>query len=93
VPNQNVSRRLPRLGSDTVCGGSIPYSGVNRIHALTVVDNFNRGRLAIGDDHRLTGIDVVATVDYLKMFAGLAKRTQVDNGSEFTSEALDKWDY
>lgn len=64
-----------------------------RIRALTVVDNFSREALAIPVGQRLTGLDVVETVDRLAERRGPPSRIQVDNGSEFISKALDKWAY
>ncbi len=64
-----------------------------RIRALTVVDNFSREALAIPVAERLTGEDVVETMNQLRERRGVPKRIQVDNGSESISKALDKWAY
>ena len=44
-----------------------------RIRALTVVDNLSRESLAIDVDHRLSGRDVVATMNRLKACGRLAR--------------------
>ena len=65
-----------------------------KIRALTVVDNFSRQCVAIHVGQSLKGTDVVAVMDRLRVeFAGVPKRIQVDNGSEFISKALDLWAY
>jgi putative transposase len=64
-----------------------------RIRALTVVDNLSRESLAITVGQRLTGDDVVATMQALQGSGRVPERIQVDNGSEFISKALDRWAY
>jgi len=65
-----------------------------RIRALTVVDNFSRECLDIHVGHGIKGEQVVARLEWLRLFMGRKPvRIQVDNGSEFISKALDKWAY
>ena len=64
-----------------------------RIRALTVVDNFTRECLAITVGRKLTGEDVVSTMEHIQSLRGTPERIQVDNGSEFISRALDLWAY
>ncbi|MFJ5477582.1 IS3 family transposase [Pectobacterium carotovorum] len=65
-----------------------------RIRALTVVDNFSRGCLAIHVGQGLRGEDVVAVMERLKQTKQrVPLRLQTDNGSEFISKPLDRWTY
>lgn len=65
-----------------------------KIRCLTIVDNFSRDCPLIEVNHRLTGDDVVISMDQLKEIHGrIPKRIKVDNGSEFISKALEKWAY
>ena len=64
-----------------------------RIRALTVVDNYSRDSPAITVGRRLSGDDVVATMERLNAQGRRPVRIQVDNGSEFISKALDRWAY
>jgi putative transposase len=57
-------------------------------------DNYSRKCLAIHVGHSLKGDDVVSIMEQVKQENNaVAKRIQVDNGSEFISKALDKWAY
>ena len=61
-----------------------------KIRALTVVDNYSRQCVAIHVGQSLKGEDVVAVMDQLRVhYNGVPERIQVDNGSEFISNALD----
>jgi putative transposase len=61
---------------------------------IRAVDNFSRQCVAIHVGQSLKGSDVVAVMDRLRVeLAGVPKRIQVDNGSEFISKALDLWAY
>ena len=62
-----------------------------RLRALTVVDNYTRECLAIDVGQRLTGEDVVSTLNRIKAERGLPQTIKVDNGSEFISKAMDRW--
>jgi putative transposase len=65
-----------------------------KICALTIVDNFSRQCLAIHVGQSLKGEDVVAVMQSLHQGLGLVpERIQVDDGSEFISQALDRWAY
>ena len=62
--------------------------------ALTIVDNFSRQCLAIHADASIRGSDVVDVVTRICAERGQApERIQVDNGSEFISQALHRWAY
>ena len=65
-----------------------------KIQALTIVNTFSRQCLAIHIGQSLKGEDVVAVVTRLQQALGLVpKRIPVDNGSAFSSKALDRWAY
>jgi Integrase core domain. len=61
-----------------------------RIRALTVLDTFSRESLAITVGKSLTGEEVVHTLQAVAMHRGHSDSICYDNGSEFTSKALDK---
>ena len=64
-----------------------------KFRALTIVDKLSREALAITVDFRLTSKQVVETLERLKFERGLPEIISVDNGSEFTSRALEQWAY
>jgi putative transposase len=67
------------------------FSG-RRFRIFTLVENFSRESLAIHAGLRLTGDDVVRTVDAAVRSRGVAPKTiRVDNGPEFISKSLDLW--
>lgn len=64
-----------------------------RIRALTVVDDYSRGSLAIEVGQSITGEQVSEVMNRLSAVRGAPKRIRVDNGPEFVSRALDQWAY
>jgi len=64
-----------------------------RFRALTIVDVFTRESVAIEVGQSLKGDDVVRTMNQLKSKRGVPKLLFCDNGSEFTSQAMDLWAY
>jgi putative transposase len=60
---------------------------------LTVVDAFTRECLALTARRTFTGADVAAVLSAAGQDRGLPGRMTCDNGSEFTSRALDHWAY
>ena len=64
-----------------------------RFRILTIVDNFSRESLAIRAGQRLTGDDVVKTLEMVSKRHGTPKLIRVDNGPEFVSRSLDYWAY
>ncbi len=65
----------------------------SRFRALTIVDVFTREGVAIEVGQRLKGDDVVRTLNRSKNKRGVPKLLFCDNGSEFTSQAMDLWAY
>ena len=66
---------------------------VNRKRALTVLDIYTRESLAIVVGKSLRGEGVVAALSRISFQRGKPAKIRCDNGSEFTSKALDKWTY
>ncbi len=64
-----------------------------RFRCLTLVDHFSRVSPAIEVDQSLTGHRVVAMLDRLAASHRLPEVIFVDNGTEFTSKAVDRWAY
>ena len=64
-----------------------------RFRLLTLVDSFSRESLAIRVGQRLTGDDVVQTLEQAAQARGTPKSIRVDNGPEFISKSLDWWAY
>jgi putative transposase len=64
-----------------------------RFRALTIVDVFTRESLAIEVGQGLKGEDVVRVVNRLGRQRGGPQMLFCDNGSEFTSQAMDLWAY
>ena len=64
-----------------------------RFRALTVVDIYTRECLAIECEQRLKGEDVVLVLNRIKTHRGVPKMLYCDNGSEFSSQAMDLWAY
>jgi len=63
------------------------------LRVLTVVDNFSRECLALEADRALSGDRVAATLDRVARGRGYPKSIRVDNGTEFYSQAMDRWAY
>jgi len=64
-----------------------------RFRALTVVDVFTRESLAIELGQSLKGDDVVRVLSRICSQRAVPKMLFCDNGSEFTSQAMDLWAY
>ena len=64
-----------------------------RFRSLTIVDVYTREAVAIEVAQSLKGDDVVRTLNRLKLSRGVPKVVFCDNGSEFTSQAMDLWAY
>jgi len=63
------------------------------IRVLTVVDQFTRECLTLCADNTLSGEKVANALDKVVALRGAPESITVDNGSEFTSKALDHWAY
>lgn len=63
------------------------------IRVLTVVDQFTRECVALLADNTLSGQKVAAALDEALLQRGVPESITVDNGTEFTSKALDHWAY
>lgn len=64
-----------------------------RFRSLTVVDIFTRECLAIKSEQGLKREDVVMALNRIKQRRGVPKMLYGDNGSEFSSQAMDLWAY
>lgn len=64
-----------------------------RFRILTIVDHFSRESLAVEAESGMSGQRVAEVLGRLVQRRGTPGRIQVDNGSEFTSKALDQWAY
>ena len=64
-----------------------------RFRALTAVDVYTRECLAIEVGQSLKGEDVVHVLNRMGAARGVPKMLFCDNGSEFTSQAMDLWGY
>lgn len=64
-----------------------------RLRALTVVDVFTRESPAIEPGQSLRGEDVVKVLNRIKGQRGAPRMLFCDNGSEFSSQAMDSWAY
>lgn len=64
-----------------------------RFRTLNVLDTVTRECLAIEVDTSLPGQRVVRLLDQLISWHGTPKRITLDNGPEFTGQALDAWAY
>jgi putative transposase len=64
-----------------------------RFRALTVVDIYTRESLAIEAGQSLKGEDVAMVLNRITLQRGSPKVLFYDNGSKFTSQAMDLWAY
>jgi putative transposase len=64
-----------------------------RFRTLNVLDTVTRECLAIEVDTSLPGQRVVRLLDQLILWHGAPKQITLDNGPEFTGQALDVWAY
>ena len=64
-----------------------------RFRALTIIDIYTRECLGLYADKRITGKQVVETLETICCERGTPGRIRVDNGPEFISKILDAWAY
>jgi putative transposase len=91
--------RGPRL----VPGGPNEVWGMDFMHdtlvdgrllrVLTLIDSYTRECLALAARTQFRGEDVAAVLQHIGTSRPLPARITVDNGTEFTSRALDAWAY
>ena len=77
-------------GPWTVCDRT-RYGGHIRI--MTLIDEVTRECLALEVDNSISGKKVAAVLNRAALFRGLPKEILTDNGSEFTSNALNAWSH
>jgi putative transposase len=63
------------------------------IRVLTMVDQFIREFMTLLADNTLSGEKVATALDKALLQRGVPESITVDNGTEFTSKALDHWAY
>lgn len=63
------------------------------MRALSVVDACTREAWAIGVDHGIDGEQLIEAMDLIASAHCCPHAIRVDNGSELTSKALDRWAY
>jgi putative transposase len=63
------------------------------LRVLTLIDSHTRECLALVGSPRFRGADVADVLTQVGVTRGLPTRITVDNGTEFTSRALDAWAY
>lgn len=64
-----------------------------KLRTLSIEDAYTREMLAIEVDTSLPALRVVRVLERLRLARGLPERIVIDNGTEFTSKALDQWAY
>ena len=64
-----------------------------KLRLLTIVDNFTRESLAIEPGQYFKGEQVAEVLSRLIRERGKPESIWVDNGTEFTSRAMDQWAY
>ena len=64
-----------------------------KFRTLNLMDGYTREALAIEVDTSLPGLRVVRVLERLRERRGTPAAIQVDNGTEFTSRAVDQWAY
>ena len=68
-------------------------SSGRQFRTLNVIDTFTRECMLIEADHSLPGPRVVRALERLTERLGMPDVIRIDNGSEFTSSAVDGWAY
>jgi len=64
-----------------------------RIRLLNILDEYSRECLQIEVDTSLPGARVVRALEQLRQTRGCPRQIVLDNGPEFTGQALDQWAY
>jgi putative transposase len=68
-------------------------AGGRKVRTLSIEDAYTRELLAVEVDTSLPALRVVRVLERLHRERGLPERIVIDNGTEFTSKALDQWAY
>ena len=64
-----------------------------KIRILTIIDTYTRESLRIEVDISIGGRRVAEVLSQISLMRGLPEKIIVDNGPEFTSNAMDTWAY
>jgi putative transposase len=64
-----------------------------KVRTLSIEDAYTRELLTVEVDTSLPALRVVRVLEKLRLERGLPERIVIDNGTEFTSKALDRWAY
>jgi len=64
-----------------------------KLRTLSIEDAYTREMLAIEVDTSLPALRVIRVLEKLRLERCLPERIVIDNGTEFTSKALDQWAY
>jgi putative transposase len=64
-----------------------------KLRTLSIEDAYTREMLAIEVDTSLPSLRVVRVLEKLRQHRALPVRIVIDNGTEFTAKALDRWAY
>ncbi len=65
----------------------------SNIRVLTVIDEVTRECVALEVDSSITGRKVAAVLNRIAIFRGMPQEILTDNGSEFTSNVMNAWEY
>jgi putative transposase len=68
-------------------------AGGRKVRTLSIEDAYTRELLVVEVDTSLPALRVVRVLDKLGAEHGLPEQIVIDNGTEFTSKALDQWAY
>lgn len=90
MERQIVSRPNERWALDFVCD---QLADGRRIKLMTVVDEYTRESLRVTVARSIKGSDVVKELEQIIAERGNPQEIQSDNGTEFTSNAVQQWAY
>lgn len=90
MPERNFTEVNSRWSMDFVSDRT--RFGSN-IRILTLIDEVSRECLALEVDSSITGRKVGSVLNRVAIFRGMPKEILTDNGSEFTSNAMNAWAY
>lgn len=90
VPRERARAMDERWSMDFVTDR---FEGGQYFRILAVVDQYSRECLVLTAGQSMRGVDVARQLDRVKRSGRTPRSITVDNGSEFYSEAMDKWAY